>query len=68
MEPSTAATQSATTADPRPHLALALAETGRIVGGVAPHQLHGPTPCEEFDVERLLGHLVMVVQRIGAAG
>jgi uncharacterized protein (TIGR03086 family) len=38
--------------------ARALANTARIVGGVSRHQLHDPTPDDEWDVEALLQHIV----------
>src|SRR5947209_5541406 len=37
------------------------------VSGVAPAQMHDPTPCEEFDVEALLNH-VLIVLRMLATG
>ena len=38
--------------------ARALANTARIVGGVSRDQLHDPTPDEDWDVEKLLQHIV----------
>lgn len=36
----------------------ALDQTGQIVAGVTPDQLGLPTPCSEWDVRTLLGHMV----------
>lgn len=38
--------------------ARALAEFGRRVAAVGPAQWHNPTPCTEWDVTALVGHLV----------
>lgn len=54
--------------DPRLALAKAAAITGSLISGVRPDQLGDPTPCAEFDVRRLLGHLVAVLDRIATAG
>jgi uncharacterized protein (TIGR03086 family) len=66
MEPTS--TTAKTPAGHRTHLDAAINETGRIIAAITPDQLHGPTPCDEFDVERLLGHLTMALQRTAAAG
>ncbi len=36
----------------------ALDQTGKIVAGIAPDQLSLPTPCSDWDVRTVLGHLV----------
>jgi uncharacterized protein (TIGR03086 family) len=36
----------------------ALDATGRIVAGIRPDQLTGPTPCEGWDVRTLLNHVI----------
>jgi len=54
--------------DPRPVFARAVAIGGDVIAGVKPDQLHGPTPCTEFDVSVLLDHLVMVLERTAAIG
>lgn len=54
-------------ADPRPALTSALAACGDLIHTVRPDELDRATPCEGMDVRALLGHLVMVAQRIGCA-
>ncbi|ADB31299.1 hypothetical protein Kfla_2223 [Kribbella flavida DSM 17836] len=53
--------------DPRPTLGLALDQVGRIIDAVRPEQLDLPTPCDEYAVRDLLGHLLSVVRRIDHA-
>lgn len=52
--------------DPRPGFAAAVALGGRVVAAVRPDQLALPTPCDDYDVRTLVGHLVAVLQRISA--
>lgn len=52
------------TPDPRPLFAQALDQAGRLVAEVADADLVKPTPCPDFDVEDLLGHLVAVERRV----
>jgi uncharacterized protein (TIGR03086 family) len=54
-------------ADPRPALTSALATCGDLIHTVRPEELDRVTPCDDMDVRALLGHLVMVAQRIGCA-
>jgi uncharacterized protein (TIGR03086 family) len=54
--------------DPRPILERAIATGGAVVAAVRPDQLAAPTPCAEMDVRTMLGHLVGVLDRIGALG
>ncbi|MFD7574044.1 TIGR03086 family metal-binding protein [Streptomyces sp. NPDC059810] len=56
------------TGDPRQHLLKAVELAGRTVAAVRPEQLDEPTPCTEFTVRRLAGHLVAVLRRIALAG
>jgi uncharacterized protein (TIGR03086 family) len=53
-----------TTSDPRPLLTTALDQAGRLVDAVTVDDLDRPTPCSEFDVRTLLGHLVAVERRV----
>jgi uncharacterized protein (TIGR03086 family) len=54
--------------DPRPLLDRALDQAGWLVAAVEPGQTALPTPCSEFDVATLVGHLFTVVARIAVAG
>jgi uncharacterized protein (TIGR03086 family) len=50
--------------DPRPDFFAAARLAHDTVAGVSTTQLADPTPCTEFDVRALLGHLVAVLRRI----
>ncbi|MFE9332058.1 TIGR03086 family metal-binding protein [Streptomyces sp. NPDC006925] len=52
--------------DPRPLYARATAQLATLVAAVRPEQLDAPTPCTEYDVRSLLGHLVGATRRISA--
>ncbi len=52
--------------DPRPLYADALAWVAGLVSGA--RELDGPTPCTEYDVRALLGHIVATVERARVAG
>ncbi|HEX3623450.1 MAG TPA: TIGR03086 family metal-binding protein [Acidimicrobiales bacterium] len=54
--------------DPRAVFAQAVALATAVIGRVVPEQLSNPTPCAEFDVRDLLGHLVVVLRRVAAIG
>jgi uncharacterized protein (TIGR03086 family) len=56
-----------TNADPRPMFIRALDQTQNLIDRVEPDQLALPTPCPEYDVRTLLGHLLSVVHRIDLA-
>lgn len=55
-------------ADPRPAFARAVAIGREVVATVRPDQLGDPTPCAEFDVRTLVGHLVGVLDRVALVG
>jgi len=48
-------------------LILALDQTQRVIDTIGPDDLDLPTPCPEYDVRTLLGHLLTVVARIDLA-
>jgi uncharacterized protein (TIGR03086 family) len=52
-------------ADPRDALFRAADQAVAVVGLVRPEQLGAPTPCTEYDVRHLTGHVVSVLRRIG---
>jgi uncharacterized protein (TIGR03086 family) len=54
--------------DPRPLMARAFDQTRGVVAAVRPEEMTLPTPCSEFDVRTLLGHIVAVLHRVAAAG
>lgn len=54
--------------DPRRLFGRALDQAQRLVDGVAPEQLDGPTLCADYDVRALLGHIVAVLRRITHMG
>jgi uncharacterized protein (TIGR03086 family) len=64
----TAPGASALDRDPRPLFMAATTTATEVIGAIRPEQLTNPTPCAEFDVEGLLGHLVGVVRRVTAMG
>lgn len=55
-------------ADPRPLFARSVELAASVIDGIDPDRLHGPTPCDQFDVRTLAAHLVEVVQRVTALG
>jgi uncharacterized protein (TIGR03086 family) len=56
---------SAPSADPRELLFAAADQAVAVVGLVTRERLTAPTPCDEYDVRHLTGHLVAVLRRIG---
>ncbi|POX52342.1 TIGR03086 family protein [Streptomyces sp. Ru71] len=54
--------------DPRPVYARATEQAAALIRTVRPEQLDGPTPCTEFDVRRLLSHMVGGTLRIAVVG
>lgn len=54
--------------DPREVLARAIATAAPLVESVRPDQLHLSTPCDDFDVEQLLGHILFALDRVVSVG
>ena len=50
--------------DPRPAFFAAADQLVRLVTVIAPQDLGRPTPCDDFDVATLAGHLLCVLRRI----
>lgn len=50
--------------DPRPLFAHALDQTQSLIDSVTPSDLGLPTPCADWSVRELLGHLVAVARRV----
>jgi uncharacterized protein (TIGR03086 family) len=68
---STAPTTSApstSTGDPRAVFAAAVTTATDVVDNVRADQFDAPTPCTDYDVRDLLGHLALVVRRVAAVG
>ena len=61
-------TNIATTDPPRDLFDRAIAVAAPIVDGTRPDQLRLGTPCADFDVEQLLGHLVFALERLATVG
>jgi uncharacterized protein (TIGR03086 family) len=54
--------------DPRSRFGRTAAVGRQLVAAVRPDQLGLPTPCPDFDVQQLLGHLVVVLERVACLG
>lgn len=54
--------------DPRPAYRTAQNWVASLIDGVEKDQLELPTPCSEWTVRTLLGHLVAGVERVGVSG
>ncbi|RCG13945.1 TIGR03086 family protein [Streptomyces diacarni] len=50
--------------DPRPVYAAAAEQLFQLISTIKPGQLDHPTPCHEYDVRALLGHVVSGARRI----
>ena len=54
--------------DPRSVYARAHATASGVVAGITAAQMTQPTPCDEYDVRHLLGHLLSVAHRVRNVG
>jgi uncharacterized protein (TIGR03086 family) len=54
--------------DPRPVYVRATEQAAALIGSVRPADLARPTPCSEYDVRALLGHIVGGTLRIAVVG
>jgi uncharacterized protein (TIGR03086 family) len=64
--PTSASDRPTVSTDPRPGFFTAAQIACDTVDGVSPDRLADPTPCTEFDVRALLGHLVAVLHRVAS--
>ena len=64
----TTPSSSTTTTDPRTLFDDGVAVARGVIAGVRPEQLTAPTPCDDFDVRAMLGHLLNVLDRVGVIG
>jgi uncharacterized protein (TIGR03086 family) len=55
-------------ADPRVIFAKAVALAGAVIGATRADQLDNRTPCSEFRVRELLGHLVTALEHVAVVG
>ncbi|GGS96611.1 TIGR03086 family metal-binding protein [Streptomyces cinerochromogenes] len=54
--------------DPRPFYVRATEQAAALIKTVRPEDMDRPTPCSEFDVRGLLGHIVGGTRRIAVVG
>ena len=54
--------------DPRTALATAVRIGGETIAAVRCEQLRLPTPCSDYDVEQLLGHMVFALHNLAVVG
>lgn len=58
----------AETTDPRPQFGRALDQAEHLICAVRPSELARPTPCAEYDVRALCGHMAAVLQKLARLG
>ena len=61
-------TETPTDLDPRAVFGRAHATARTVLDGIGTDQFEAPTPCPEFDVRALAGHLLAVAQRVRNVG
>jgi uncharacterized protein (TIGR03086 family) len=66
--PSDTPTDTLAATDPRTVFAHAVATAGRTIAAVRPDQLDDATPCDQFDVRAMLGHMLVVLRRVALLG
>ena len=54
--------------DPRAFFAKAVEIAGIAIAAVRPEQMEIPTPCDQYDVRGLIGHLMMAIERAAIVG
>jgi uncharacterized protein (TIGR03086 family) len=61
-------TETLAPTDPRAVFGRAHATAAGVLAGIGPEQLDGPTPCDDYDVRTLAGHLLAVARRVRNVG
>ncbi|ADD43207.1 TIGR03086 family metal-binding protein [Stackebrandtia nassauensis] len=64
----TGITPTDTSFDPRPRLATALDQMQAQIEAVGADDLDRPTPCGDYNVRMLLGHVLAVIRKLAVAG
>jgi uncharacterized protein (TIGR03086 family) len=54
--------------DPRPLYSRTLDQLEKVFAGITPDELGRPTPCTEYDLRALLGHVIGGIHRIAYVG
>ncbi|TDD67445.1 TIGR03086 family protein [Actinomadura darangshiensis] len=54
--------------DPRPLFALAVGQAEQQIAAVRPDELGNSTPCADYDVRALIGHMIAVLHKIAGVG
>jgi uncharacterized protein (TIGR03086 family) len=62
------ASASNSVSDPRPAFAKALAIAESAIAGTRADQMDKPTPCGEYNVRQLIGHLLFALDRVAVVG
>ena len=61
-------TATATVTDARVLFDRALATATSVIERVRPDQFDDPTPCPDYDVRQVVGHMIEVLERVAAIG
>ena len=61
-------TETLAPTDPRAVFARAHATAAGVLAGIRPDQMTDPTPCDDYDVLALCGHLLSVAERVRNVG
>jgi uncharacterized protein (TIGR03086 family) len=61
-------TETLVPTDPRAVFARAHTTAAGVLAGIRPEQMTDPTPCDDYDVRALCGHLLSVAERVRNVG
>lgn len=68
LRPSLAGMTTQSLQDPRPLFAQAVDQAERQIAAVRPDELGNSTPCADYDVRALLGHMTSVLHKLARVG